>query len=190
MRLFLRVVKYEFGIWKSLYLWMFHRPNPANAFSYAKSITPILWAFVVLSLVEIPVADTLIPWPTVRIVFLVLGAWALIWMIGLLASMRVYPHLVDEDGLRVRYSFNTEILVPWKNVVTVRRKMRSYTKSRVIQPDGEAIGVVVGSMSNVDIVLREPMTFREHTFTELYVFADDPAALTLRMQDFQPSGTH
>lgn len=76
------------------------------------------------------------------------------------------------------------------NVATVRKKMRSYSKSRVIQADGEGIGVVVGSMTNVDIVLREPITFREHAFTELYIFADDPAALTLRIQDFQPSGTH
>ena len=59
-----------------------------------------LWIFA--SAAEIPLLHVLLPWHAAQVVSIVLGAWGLVWMLGLLASYRVRPHLLDADGLRVR----------------------------------------------------------------------------------------
>jgi len=46
------------------------------------------------SLLEIVIVHLLIPWETARLIALVIGIWGLLRMAGLLASMRVYQHLM------------------------------------------------------------------------------------------------
>ncbi len=89
------------------------RDAGAVAFGHASLLTPILIAFIAVSAIEIPVVHLLMPWETIRRVFLGLGLWGVIWMIGLLASLRIYPHEVGEKGLRVRYGFNLDVTLPW-----------------------------------------------------------------------------
>ena len=44
-------------------------------------------------------------------------------MLGLLASMKVFPHLLDDAGMRIRYGTTVDIRIPWSAVasVTARR---------------------------------------------------------------------
>jgi hypothetical protein len=98
-------VRLEIGIWRSLFLWVTRRvagqgPGVAT-FSYARQILPLLAAFIFVSLIELPVVHLLIPWDTVRLVALVVSVWGLLWMLGLLASMKVFPHLLDDAELRI-----------------------------------------------------------------------------------------
>src|SRR5882724_9057994 len=92
-RSFSRVATYEAGIWRSLYRWLTRRPRStdpkATLFGYASEVTPILIAFIVVSALEIPIVSLIFPWPAVRDALLVLGVWSLIWMLGLLAALRV-----------------------------------------------------------------------------------------------------
>ena len=133
------LIRFEVGIWKSLFLWVTRRVagmHPgAEAFAYHRQIAPILGAFIFVSVIELPVVHLLIPWDTVRLVVLFLSVWGLLWMVGLLASMKVFPHLLDADGLRIRYGTSVEVRVPWDAVESVGAKRRS-VESRVEPPGG------------------------------------------------------
>ena len=103
---------YEAGIWRSLYRWLTRRPRSTNAdaglFGYGSQATPILLAFIFVSALEIPILPLLLPSAAVRYSLLVLGVWGLLWMLGLLASIRTHPHVIDKGrtptpvGLLVR----------------------------------------------------------------------------------------
>ena len=102
----------------------------ARAFSYSRQVSPIIGAFIFVSLVELPVVHLLLPWDAARIAALVLSVWGLLWMVGLLASMKVYPHLIDDAGLRIRYGTTTDIRVPWEAVASVTARRRSVPTGR------------------------------------------------------------
>jgi hypothetical protein len=109
-----KVVSFELGVWRSLYRWATRRPRgPAGAetFGYAGPATPVIWAFIGLSAVEIPVAHLLLPWQTARVVVLLVGVWGLTWMFGFLASLKTYPHVVGDSGLRLRYGTAIDITI-------------------------------------------------------------------------------
>jgi hypothetical protein len=97
--LYRQAILHEAGIWRSLYRWVTRRPRSddrdAALFGYASQITPILIAFIVLSALEIPILPLLLPWPAVRYSLLALGVLGLLWMLGLLAAVRVHPHVVS-----------------------------------------------------------------------------------------------
>ncbi|MGY0236742.1 PH domain-containing protein [Longispora urticae] len=195
MNMVLMAVRYEWGIWKSLFRWVLRRPvAPAGEqpFGYAQAVAPVMWVFIVLSAIEIPAFHMLIPWKTVQGIGLVFGAWGLFWMIGLLAALKTSPHTLGPDGIRVRNGFGVGVFIPWAQVAAVRPGRRTLERSRTIQADGDTLSLVVLSQTNVDIVLREPATLRRMRgetapFTELRVFADDAAGFVARARELQPS---
>ncbi|SFT65441.1 hypothetical protein SAMN05660657_02162 [Geodermatophilus amargosae] len=189
-----KAVAFEVGMWRSLGRWVRRRPDVpagADAFPYASAVTPVLWTFVVLSAIEIPLVDWLLPWRSARIALLVVGVYGLLWMIGLLASMKVYPHSVGDGGLRVRSGSSVDVSVPWEEIAAVRVRRRSVEGSRtvVVEEEGErrAVSVTVMSSTQVDVELRTPLVLplaRTHgrPVTELRLAADDPAALVRRLR--------
>ena len=189
-----KAVAFEIGTWRSLWRWVRRRPDVpagADAFPYASAVTPVLWTFIVLSAVEIPLVDWLLPWRSLRIALLVVGVYGLLWMLGLLASMKVYPHSVGDDGLRVRSGFTVDVRVPWEEIVAVRARRRSVEGSRtvVVEESGErrAVSVTVMSSTQVDVELRTPLVLplartSGRPVTELRLAADDPAALVRRLR--------
>jgi hypothetical protein len=127
---------YEVGIWRSLYRWLTRRPRAddpdAALFGYASQVTPLLLAFIFLSALEIPILPLLLPWPAVRYSLLVLGVWGLLWMLGLLASLRTNPHAVSEAGLRLRSGFQFDAQIPWEKISAIRlRRSSAHRKLRI-----------------------------------------------------------
>ncbi|WP_155371493.1 hypothetical protein [Catellatospora vulcania] len=189
-RLIRRLWVYEIAMWRSLYRWTLRRPlvtEPgAAAFGHASSTTPVIWVFIVLSAIEIPAVDLLLPWESARLTLAFLGVYGLVWMVGLLAMVKTHPHVVAPTGLRLRQSATVLLPVPWENVVSVGTRNRSLPTGRTFQyeqtPDGAVLSIVVLSQTNVDIVLREPTVFQlpkgpTEPVTELRVWADDPKAM-------------
>jgi hypothetical protein len=185
-----KVIRFELGLWKSLFQWVFRRralADPtAQAFSYAGAVTPVIIGITVVSAIEIPVAHMLLPWAPVRFVLLVLGVQTLFWMTGLLASLHVNPHEVSDAGLRVRYGTGLDFIIAWRDIAAIRTRMRSmHTNRTVVYEETEAGGVLnvgVASQTNLDVVLRGPITvtLRGQTsepFSELRFYADDSASL-------------
>lgn len=141
--------------------------------------------FIVLSAVEVPVAHVLLPWHAAQVASVVIGAWGLLWMLGLLASLHVYPHLVTADALQVRDGAHFDLQVPWDVVGSVSAHRRDLPSQRSVQVTDSASGavlhVVVSSQTSVDVVLDEPLTVERPdgavTVTQVRLHADDPRAL-------------
>ena len=133
-----RVVTFELGLYRSLFRWVTRRPDvpsDAVAFAYIGAVEAILWAFIFGSATEFVVLHLILPWETVRIIVDVLGIWGLAWMLGMMASFRVHPHLVTDSGLRVRHGAATDIALPWDDIADIRVRERSRDKSRAVQLD-------------------------------------------------------
>jgi hypothetical protein len=192
-RLVVLALRYEWGMWRSLVRWVTRRPvvGGGTPFSYAREVTPLIWAFIAVSAIEVPVLHLLLPWEAVRMAADVAGVYGLLWMLGLLASLRVHPHLVEDAGLRVCNGFSVSVLVPWEEIAAMRPRRRSLEGARNLQVAGEGaervLSVGVGGQTNVDVVLREPRVVpvrrtAGEPVAELRLYVDDPKALLARLR--------
>ncbi len=194
-----KAIAFELATYRSLYRWIRRRTGASPAakpFGYARSVTPIIWVFIIVSAVEIPVAHVLLPWEWAEVLSLVLGLWGLTWMFGLLTSMHVYPHLLGTSGLRVRHGSTVDITVPWDAVAEIRTVRRDLPSSRAVhlEPKGaeNLLSLGVSSQTNVEVVFREPQDVPlprgTETVSELRFYADDPQALVLRAREHLTTG--
>jgi hypothetical protein len=75
-------------------------------------------------------------------------------MLGLLASLRTYPHVVGGSGLRIRYGTTVDITVPWDAVTSIGVRRRDLPSSRTVQlsrlESGTVPQVGISSQTNVD----------------------------------------
>jgi len=185
LRLLRRAVRYELGMWVSLFRWIARRPargRDARSFGYASAVTPLLGAFIGVSAIELPILHLVLPWEPVRIAADALGCYGLFWMLGLLASFRVNPHAVSPEGLRIRHGASVDLLVPWDAVASIRRKYRSASGARGIRVADDLLQLVIGGQTSVDVDLREPIVVRlpagdSPPLTRLRFHADDADAL-------------
>jgi hypothetical protein len=196
-----RAADLEIGVWRSLYRWVRRRPldlpEGTTAHPYAAGVAPLMWVFIGMSAVEIPIMHLLLPAGWWRAGALILGAWGVLWMIGLLASMHVHPHLVDPDGLRLRYGSGIDVTVPWSAIDSVNRRSRNLPSSRTVQVDpgdgADACLLVVNSQTDVDIRLREPISLSlrrcPDPVLEIRCYADDPAAFVAAARGHLLSGS-
>lgn len=195
-----RALAYEIGMYRSLGRWVIRRPSVpdsgATRFGYSVLVAPVIWIFIFVSAVEVVAVDLLLPWESLRIAFLIVGIWGLVWMLGLLASVKVHPHLISDAGLRVRYSTNVNILIPWEDIGDLQNRRRDLEKSKTVQiastPSGTFMSVGVLKQTNIDIVLREPRSIplskgASEPITEIRLYADDPKALLKRARELQAS---
>lgn len=195
-----RALAYEIGMYRSLGRWVIRRPSVpdsgATRFGYSVLVAPVIWIFIFVSAVEVVAVDLLLPWESLRIAFLIVGIWGLVWMLGLLASVKVHPHLISDAGLRVRYSTNANILIPWEDIGDLQNRRRDLEKSKTVQiastPSGTFMSVGVLKQTKIDIVLREPRSIllskgASEPITEIRLYADDPKALLKRARELQAS---
>lgn len=179
----------EIGIWRSLFLWVTRRTAGAGPgvreFQYSRDVVPIMGAFIFVSLVELPVVHLLLPWDTVRLIADVLSVWGLLWMVGFLAAMRVFPHLLDDDGLRIRSGTTTDIRIPWEAIASVKTRRGSVPTNRTVQrehgDEGTVINVAVLKQTKVAVVLHGPTALElpdgPEQVSEVRFYADEPRAL-------------
>ncbi|MFD3702692.1 hypothetical protein ACFWUP_06050 [Nocardia sp. NPDC058658] len=176
-------VRLEIDMWVSLARAFARRPDIAGGtpIRYAGAESAFLWAFLVISAVEIPAVHLLIPWPPVQLVALILGAWGLLWMAGMLAAHHMYPHLLTDEHLRVRYLRRLTLDLPLADIRAVRNDLRAYDGPKTLQltgPNGTTLAVILGNSTNIRIDLTEPRTFHtphgDFTASTIAFWADDP----------------
>lgn len=182
-------VRWELAIYRNAFRWVTRRydvPAGATPYPYVGTVSVLLWAFIIGSSVELVAFHFIIPWEPVRLAADILGIWGVLWMIGLSGSFHVHPHLVTDEGLRIRNGHSVDLLVPWDSIGAVRRQERSREKSRAVQADDVADGpdvvnVVVASRTEIELVLSRPVRYAvggvEREFGEVRFLADDSRAL-------------
>ena len=186
----------EVAMYRNLLRWVFRRPAvPAGSvpLGYAQAVTPVMSLWIFASAAELPLVHVLIPWDGVRVAALVLGVWGLGWMLGALAGLRIYPHLLTADSLRVRNGALTEVVVPWSAVSSARTvdldlPSSIWTLQPEETPNGTHLRVGVSGRANVTIDLGRPMRVRptrnrELTVTRVSFWADDPRAVVRTIQE-------
>ncbi|MGY1745668.1 hypothetical protein [Blastococcus sp. SYSU D00695] len=190
-----RALALELAMWRALVRWGLRRrrvPEGATAFPYAGASTPVIWAFVVVSAVEVVVVHVVVPWEGLRLALDLAGVYGVLWMLGLLAALRTTPHWVDDSGLRVRHGFaGVDLHVPWEDIAAVRVRRRSVEGSRTVHLHAEgprrAVSVNEASSTQVELELRTPRVVPHRRagaepVDELRIAADDPAALVRRVR--------
>jgi hypothetical protein len=183
-----RATMMELRGYQSIYRFVFRRPKvPVEGvgFSYHKPVLPILIVFVVVSALEMLVADMIVRrWAYIRIPLLIVSIWGIIYMLGLLFGMLVRPHAITVDGIRVRNGSEIDIPIAWEDVHSVtRRKQLNHDKlPKVIMDDnGEAsLHMRIQNETNIEIRLNRPVSLRlphgAETVSRVNLYADDPKA--------------
>jgi hypothetical protein len=183
-------VAFESAMWRSLFRWLLRRRRvlepEGQAFGYTSVVMPLLLAFVGVSAIELPVVHLIVPWTGPRIALDIVGVYGLLWMVGLLAMLRVNPHVVSGAGLRVRSGTTVDMTIPWDYVAAVR-ELRHTVPARPRHPversgDSAVLHLAVMSQTNVDIQFVGPTTVplahgESEPLTGLRIAADDPGAL-------------
>lgn len=191
-----RAAKVEAGMWRSLYRWVTRRPvteHPSDTpFGYSSLQAPIVWAFIGVSTIEIPVVHLILPWRVAEIIALVISIWGLLWMFGYMGSLKTYPHLVGDAGLRVRQSVMVDIPITWDDVASISARRRNLPTSKGVQrtetDSGKILHVGVTGQTNVDVTLRRPILVPllkgDELVTAIHFYADDSKALVARAREY------
>jgi hypothetical protein len=178
----------ESRIWINLGRWILRRRGyapDARPFGYAQSMAPLLVVFIVLFAIEVPVLDLVLPWPVVRLVADILGVYGVIWMLGLLAGLRIYPHSVSDAGLRVRRLAEVDLTIAWDHITSIEVRGRAVAERgiQIEHSEGAAfLSLGVMKQTHIDITFAGPTTLELPTgetepLRGLRIAADDPAAL-------------
>lgn len=185
---------FEINIYMSLLRWLFRRPSIPAGFEpvgYAHLATPMMGLWIFGSVLELPLVHVLVPWRGVRISLLVIGVWGLLWMLGALAGMRSYPHLLGADALRIRNGATHDIAVPWAAIAQVTIEDRSLPSSMwVLQPqetdEGTHLNVAVSGRVNLHLTLRNQACLRtkkgDMLVTGLSLWVDEPREVAPRIR--------
>lgn len=183
-------VVFELNLYRSLFRWVIRRPDLGGPedepCTYAKTVMPLLWLWIFASAVEVPLVHVLVPWDGVRIALLVAGVWGLLWMVGLVASLYVHPHLVGQTVLHVRHGASHDIALAWAAIAAITHRQTDTASSVwTLQPRQTDLGVdlhvAVSGQVNVHAQLRQPTrvstAMGDMEIVELSFFADDPRKL-------------
>jgi hypothetical protein len=151
---------HERALYGQLGRWIARRPDvPAGAtpVPYARLATPVVWLFVFGSVAEVVALDLLLSrWLTfLRIPFLVLGVWGVVWMLGLMAAYRMRPHLLTDDALQVRHLATTDVVVPVGAIAHVQVADRDVSGIRSVRLVEDRLLVLVSGRTNLQLTLAE-----------------------------------
>lgn len=168
-------------------------PAGSVAVPYVAPVAALLWAFTVVSAVELVALHFIIPWEGVRLVADVLGVWGVVWCFGLTGCHYVYPHLAGPDDLRLRLQRHAAaVTVPWDVVASVRVRDRNLESGKAVQVDGRTASVPVDKRTNLELVLSRPVAVVvrgvTHEVDEVRVHVDDPRETARLARAFMGSG--
>ena len=187
---------YELSLYRSLVRWIARRPEVprgATPIGYSRLVAPMLWLWIFGSTVEVIVVEVVLrhleqPWAdAARLPLLVLGIWGVVWMMGMLASYRVRPHLLTDTELRVRSGARTWLVLPLAAVEAARPLEHEVPGViRSLHVDGVLALVGVGSRTNLELVLTGPTNVStskgEVTVSRVGIWVDEPREIVVQIR--------
>ncbi|WP_217209192.1 hypothetical protein [Streptomyces sp. AC550_RSS872] len=180
-----KLIAFELTLQRSTLLLATRRrdvPKGGTGVPYYRALSGILWVMLAVTIVEIVVVHLAIPWPTVRIILLVVSVIGLWWLVAFFASLVAYPTTLHNGKLRIRFSDMVDVTVPLEGVERVRLHRQSRSQRRIAMFADDALYVEVYGSTNVAIRLREPVLISlpkegERFVSEVHLWADDPDRL-------------
>ena len=194
---YLRMMAAEARTFASLGRWIARRPDvPAGAVAigYSRGTLGIPIALSIAAGIELVAVHLLIPWPTVRLILDLLGVYALLMILGLLAGLIVRPHLIVGGELVLRSGPHVCARVPLSDVTEVRRDRRLSPTSAAVDTDGDRdiLALPGPDGTSLTVLLARPVEaampgmpwaapeMRQVSEVRLHVDDDDVAARLLR----------
>jgi hypothetical protein len=153
-------------------------PPGAAAFSYHRGLQAVMWALLAASLLETAVLHLLLArlWSVrASLLLFLVSLSGLIYLIGLLNSLRRLPILVTDDGVRVRSGLLVDRWLPLSQIASV---------SVVADPGDlkrpELLKASLLALPNTLIRLEQPVAVRgrggrSRDITVIALRPDDPA---------------
>jgi hypothetical protein len=181
-------VRLEVSLYVALVRWVTRRPAvPAGTtpVGYGQLVAPMMGLWIFASALEVPLVHVLTPWEGLRIFLLVVSVWGLVWMVGMYAAIRTYPHLLDEDGIRIRSGTMVDVRVRWESVRELRYDERTLPSSirsfqRTGPEDACQLHVAMGARTNVTAELAGSTPVRtahgEEEVVSVSFWVDEPRA--------------
>ena len=129
-------------------------PAGAQGFAYHRHLQPMMIALLLLSCIEIGVTHLLVAhWSrTAALVLFVISDVSLLYLIGLIKSLRLSPVLLTETGVRLRAGLLVDRTIPYDAIAAA-----------VANPDGETVrapdswNIALLAWPNIVIRLSEPL---------------------------------
>ena len=175
----------DLTVWRSLFAWVTKRSmvEPgAIELPYIRAIRTILWVFVGLSAIEVPIMDLILrPWPWIRYPFLALGIWGVVYMIGFVAAYEKLPHTLTSDALTLRAGPLAEYSIPRHLISAIKLDQQSYESNKSRQILGNRFALLMAGSTNVTVELSSSISI-EHRHEVRQVdsisfYLDDPSLL-------------
>ncbi|WP_431075265.1 hypothetical protein [Microbacterium phyllosphaerae] len=172
-------------------------PRGGTGIGYHRPVLTVLFIFIGLSAVEIPILDLIVhPWPAVRIPLLILGIWGVTWMAGLLCAMLMRPHSVGPDGIRVRSGLEVDVPVRWADIASIAivRRVDEPKQPRIT---GSEYAERMQDETNIEIELERATSIRlpglapkggTHRVDRIRLWADEPRAFLDAARPFLTEG--
>jgi hypothetical protein len=126
-----------------------------RSFSYARSVAPLLWAFVALAGTEMLVVHLLVALlvsPVLALVLTVASLATIAWLVLLIRSFRRLPVLVGDETLVMRTGFLLQIEVPRASVAGLRG---AFTRAELKQAG--VLNLALLAFPNVLVELGAPL---------------------------------
>ena len=183
-----RLIVGEPKLWAAIFLWISGRSRrDARSFKYSALSNLGLISAVVLGLIVLEggiggLLARLAPWPWLSPVLIIISVYAAVWIIGIYASLRAFPHIVTEQGLLLRYGVLGEAWVPWREVdQVVKETLVSPGGMDGLSTNGEIATLAVGGRTTVTVRRRSPgkvKGFLRETagINQIRIAVDDPDA--------------
>jgi hypothetical protein len=195
-----RLIVGEPKLWAAIFIWISgHSRRDARSFHYSASSNLGLVSVVVLGLILLEgvgggLLARLAPWPWLSPVLIIISAYAAVWIIGIYASLRAFPHLVTEQGLLLRYGVLGEAWIPWREVdQVVKESLVSTGGMDGLSTKGGIATLAVGGKTAVTIRRRSPGVVKGFLrgtagISQIRVAADDPDAFLAAITSGTPHG--
>lgn len=115
-----RIAALELEIWLAVWRLIFRRRHPELFYPASRSVLGYFTIFVVFTApVELSLVHILIPSATIAWIVTGVSAYGIFWIVGMYASIKTTPHLIDKSGLTVRYGILGSVKIPWYVIESV-----------------------------------------------------------------------
>lgn len=165
-------------------------PPGAVPISYDRALRPMGLLMLGVAIVELLVVELVLPWPSARLVLLILSVYTLVVVLGIVASNTVRPHVVTADTLRLRAGSWADVRVPLDAVADARARLGD-APNRSVAVVGDALVMGVAGATTVEVRLRDEVLLdlgrRSAVVSTVRFAADDPAAAVLALAARQRS---
>ncbi|WP_156753398.1 hypothetical protein [Actinokineospora pegani] len=154
-----RLIRHDLIMWRAIWLVVRGRrdiPPGGDGIDYSAQLRPRFWVFFFIFPIEIVAVELILPWPVVRIVMTVLGSIGLVWYLALIATLYKYPHTIDSNTLRLRWSSFNDHSVPVAQIESVRLAKKQWPVKRSVEAVDGVLVMEMEQETNVRAQLREP----------------------------------